>query len=150
MTDGEIYEELRWELMRFATALFGPDQAGDAVSTVVCRVLARPGGLTGLDDPKPYLVRRIQNEACSRNRTERRRLALPIGVGSASAVDLGHDHLLELVMSLPVRQRAALYLTAHEGYSRPSETAALLGCRPATVHRCLHIARGKLREALDG
>lgn len=148
MNDAQIYEELRWDLMRFATSLVGPDQAGDVVSTVIGRVLARRGGLAGLSDPKPYLVRAIQNEARNRYRADARRATVPIGIGTQPTVGLGDDELLDLLLTLPPRQRAAIYLTSYEGYE-PSEAAALLGCRPATLRRYLHIARTKLREALD-
>lgn len=148
MEDAQIYESLRWDLMRFATSLVGPDQAGDVVSIVVGRVLARRGGLAGLSDPKPYLVRAIQNEARNRHRAAARRTTVSIGVGAQPTVELGNDELLDLILALPPRQRAAIYLTSYEGYE-PSEAAALLGCRPATLRRYLHIARSKLREALD-
>ena len=148
MEDARIYEDLRWDLMRFATALVGPDDAADVVSAVVCRVLARRGGLTALAEPKAYLVRAIQNEARTRHRTRDRRHVVPIGAGTAPSVELGHDHLFDLVMDLPVRQRAALYLTSYEGYS-PTEAAELMGCRPGTVRRYLHLARSKLRKVLD-
>jgi DNA-directed RNA polymerase specialized sigma24 family protein len=148
MSDASIYEELRWDLMRFATALVGPDEAADVVSAVVCRVISRRGGLASLSDPKPYLIRSIQNEARTLHRARVRRPVGQIAVADSPAVGLGNDELFQLVMDLPVRQRAALYLTSYEGYS-PTETAELMGCRPATVRRYLHLARANLREALD-
>lgn len=51
-------------------------------------------------------------------------------------------------MALPERQRAAVFLAYYEQYT-PTEIATLMGCRPATVRRYLHLARRKLREVLD-
>jgi RNA polymerase sigma-70 factor (ECF subfamily) len=56
--------------------------------------------------------------------------------------------VLDAVLRLPERQRAAVYLT----YWRDlpiAETAELMGCRPGTVKRYLHLARSHLREVLD-
>ncbi len=48
---------------------------------------------------------------------------------------------------LSPRERAALILTSHQGYSS-IEAGAAMGCRSATVRVLLHRARGKLRKAL--
>ena len=147
MTDADVYAEVRNDLMRYATALVGVSDAGDLVSTVVTRVLGRPGGLSGLDEPKPYLMKSILNEARMRHRTRRRSdralLAMTPIVGGGD-----HDHVLDLVMALPTRQRAAVYLTYYEKYPA-TEVADLMGCRSATVRRYLFLARQKLREAID-
>jgi RNA polymerase sigma factor (sigma-70 family) len=52
-----------------------------------------------------------------------------------------------LVMDLPPRQRAAAYLVFFLEYS-PTEAAELMGTRPGTVRRYLHLARKKLEEAV--
>ncbi len=61
MDESEIYVSVRRDLMRYATALTGPDAADDIVSTVVTRVLARSGGLAGLTGG-------FENGAIERNR----------------------------------------------------------------------------------
>ena len=147
MDDAEVYESVRWDLMRYATALVGRNAAEDVVSTVVTRVLSRRGGLTALREPKPYLMKSILNEARSRHRTSTRERTLvaasppPVGDGSANAIT-------EVIEHLPPRQRAAAFLVFHQEYT-PTEAAKLMGCRPATLRRYLHLARQKLREALD-
>jgi DNA-directed RNA polymerase specialized sigma24 family protein len=147
VSDAEVYAEVRLDLMRYATALVGVSDAADLVSSVVLRVLERHGGLTELDDPKPYLMRSVLNEARMRHRSmtrERRAVAaLPGG-----HVDPVHDEVLDLVMDLPPRQRAAVFLADYEQY-RPTEIAELMGCRPGTVRRYLFMARRKLKEFLD-
>lgn len=147
LDDAKVYQELRFELTRLATALVGPTEAEDVVSTVVARALGRTGGLSGLREPKPYLAKGVVNEARSRLRSRRRWALAPLD----DQVDPRPEpeHLVELVMQLPVRQRAATFLVYWEGHS-PTEAAALMGARPGTVRRYLHLARKKLEEALDG
>ena len=63
-SDAEIYALLKDDLVQYATALVGPDSAGDVVSTVVVRVLSA-GSLGDLREPRPYLFRGVLNEATS-------------------------------------------------------------------------------------
>lgn len=148
MDDAKVYQEVRNELTRLATALVGPSEAEDVVATVVAKTLDRRGGLSGLADPKPYLVKAVINEARSRYRQRRVRRERPIHQrGDTPAADY-HDQLLEVVSQLPPQQRAATFLVHWEGHT-PTSAAALMGCRPATVRRYLHLAHNKLREALD-
>ncbi|MEZ5176620.1 MAG: sigma-70 family RNA polymerase sigma factor [Acidimicrobiia bacterium] len=151
MDESEIYLSVRRDLMRYATALTGPDAADDIVSAVVTRTLARSGGLSGLREPKHYLMKSVLNEVRSRHRKQARRSEMPVrtedavdGIPDSSTASLV-DHV---IASFPPRQRAAAYLVFHEEYT-PSEAAAVMGCRPATVRRYLHLARTRLREALD-
>jgi len=134
--------------MRYATALVGPDIAEDVVSTVVTRVLGRSGGLGGLREPKQYLMRSILNEVRTRHR-ERARQAVVHADVAVSATYQSDADVVEVIEALPAQQRAAAFLVFYEGYT-PAEAARMMGCRPATVRRYLHLARSKLREALDG
>lgn len=147
VSDADIYAEVRFDLMRYATALVGVSDAADLVSAVVLRVLERHGGLTELHDPKPYLMRSVLNEARMHHRSlkRKRRAVAAMGGGHVDPVD---DHLLELVMDLPPRQRAAVFLAYYEQY-KPKEIAELMGCRPGTVRRYLFLARRTLKEVLD-
>ena len=149
-SDAKAYQELRFELTRLATALVGPSEADDVVADVVVRVLERPGGLAGLKDPRPYLIKAIINEARSRFRKRKRVDARPVPVREAEDSPEAdyRDQLVEVVSSLPPRQRAATFLVYWEGHT--SVTAAeLMGCRPATVRRYLHLAHRKLEEMID-
>lgn len=134
--------------MRYATALTGPDSADDVVSAVVARALARRGGLSGLRDPKQYLMTSVLNEVRSRYRHRLRQPVVCAEVGVATA-PMEADGVVEVIAALPPRQRAAAFLVFYEEYT-PSEAADLMGCRPATVRRYLHLARSKLQEALNG
>ena len=147
-SDAKTYQELRFELTRLATALVGPSEAEDVVADVVVRVLERPGGLSGLRDPRPYLVRAIINEARSRFRKRRRVDDLPTREEEDPPAADYRDQLVEVVSTLPPRQRAATFLVYWEGHTSVS-AAELMGCRPATVRRYLHLAHRKLEEMID-
>ena len=147
--DAKIYQEHRFELVRFATALVGPDDAQDLVSAVVGRVLGRRGGLSGLRAPLPYLMKSVLNEARSQHRRARIVTMVPLESAAEPSVTDRNTDLLELVAQLPPRQRAATFLVYWEQHT-PTEAARLMGCRPGSVRRYLHLARRKLKEALDG
>lgn len=139
-----IWSRHRDELIRYATVLVGPAEAEDLLSTVVLRVLQRRS-LTELGHPRSYLFQSVLNEARSLGRRNSRR-RLPVEE-SVAPIDVDPG-VLEAVRRLPERQRAAVYLT----YWRDlpiAETAELMGCRPGTVKRYLHLARSHLREVLD-
>ena len=148
MNDAEVYAEVRADLMRYATALVGVADAADLVSAVVTRVLERRGGLHALDDPKPYLMKAVLNEARMRHRSKTRQKRAVAVLGGGGHVEPRHDEVLDLVMDLPARQRAAAFLAYYEQYT-PMEIAGLMGCHPGTVRRYLHLARKKLKEVLD-
>lgn len=134
--------------MRYATALVGRDIAEDVVSTVVTRVLGRSGGLGGLREPKQYLMRSVLNEVRTRHRERARQTVVHADVVVSATYQSDAD-VVEVIEALPAQQRAAAFLVFYEEYT-PSEAARMMGCRPATVRRYLHLARSKLREALDG
>jgi len=147
MDDAKVYQELRFELTRLATALVGPSEAEDVVATVVARALERPGGLSGLDEPRPYLIKAIINESRTRFRHDKRWSGHPVDPEQLQIVDY-RDEMVDLVGALPVQQRAATFLVYWEGHTAAS-AASLMGIRPATVRRYLHLARKKLEELLD-
>ena len=143
--DAAIWRKHKEELIRYATILVGVDHAEDVLSTVVERILRRNGSLSNLDDARPYLFRAVLNE--SRGRIRRRRI-IPW------ERDFVEDHIgfrpdvVAAVGSLPERQRAAVYLT----YWRDlpvREVADLMGCRPGTVKRYLHLSRDRLKGVLE-
>ena len=143
--DAAIWRKHKEELIRYATILVGADHSEDVLSTVVERILRRHGSLSHLDDARPYLFRAVLNE--SRGRIRRRR-AIPW------EREFIEDHIgfrpdvATAVGSLPERQRAAVYLT-YWGDLPVSEVANLMGCRPGTVKRYLHLSRDRLKEVLE-
>ncbi|MFV2000986.1 MAG: RNA polymerase sigma factor [Acidimicrobiia bacterium] len=144
--DEMIYNTLGGELVRYASALVGPDDGPDLVSAVITRVLTKRN-LSDLENPRLYLFKAVGNEARSHKRRYANRQVIKLNRPEpVETVDF--DVALEAVMDLPVRQRSATYLVYWLDYT-PSEAAGVMGCRPATVRRYLHLARGKLEGVLD-
>lgn len=145
-TEAEIYKSLRQDLIQYATALVGPDSASDLLSAVIVRLLTKKR-LSDLVDARPYLFRAILNEARGQHRRTMRN-------ASAAAVEVvAHDRpnlqpeVLEAVMQLPVRQRAATYLVYWADCST-RETARLMGISHGAVKRYLALARRRLKGRL--
>ena len=65
------------------------------------------------------------------------------------APDGDSREVLEAVLALPPKQRAAVHLHYYEGYTT-DEIAAILGQRPGTVRSHLSRARQALKEQLKG
>jgi RNA polymerase sigma factor (sigma-70 family) len=141
--DGAVFAELRQDLVRYATALVGPSDAEDVVMTVVGRTVRRRR-LSELENPKGYLLRGILNEARG---TTRRKGFVPLDINPAVSDGHGLTEVLDVLMALPVRQRAAIYLRYWEG-APISEIADLMNVVPGTVKRYLHLARKKLEGVL--
>lgn len=142
--DEYVWRKHSEELVRYATVLVGPSDAEDMLSAVVIRILRAKGSLEALDDPRPYLFRAVLNEAKNHRRGRR---SLSQSSELVFLPDVRPD-VVEAVMKLSERQRAAVYLT----YWRDlpiGETAALMGCRPGTVKRYLSLARRRLKEVLE-
>lgn len=144
-SNSQIYAELKDDLVRYATALVGPDTAADVVSTVVLRILSK-GSLADLNEPRPYLFRAVLNEARSTARRTRRHIDSPITEAVYDEPNLDPD-VVVAVLGLPVRQRAATYLVFWAGHTI-TETADLMGIGDGTVKRYLFLARNSLRGVL--
>lgn len=141
--DGRVFEKYRTDLLRYATALVGPSDAEDVVMTVVARAVRRRR-LSELENPRGYLLRGVLNEARGHARRSR-----PISLdGDLPAERLdGMSEILDVLMTLPIRQRSAIYL--HYWERAPiAEIADTMGIGPGTVKRYLHLARRRLREVL--
>lgn len=150
MTDREIYEQLREPLMRFAASLVGRDAAHDLVADAVTATIARRR-LADLDNPQAYLMKAVINRARSQSRArtrEERAVSRMSADVAAPEPEVGDPQIIETVTSLPMQQRAAIFLVYWEDLS-PSEAAEIMGIRPGTLRRYLHLAREKLREHLN-
>ena len=145
MSDEAIYRENLDDLVQYATVLVGPSDAEDVVSTVVMRVLARRR-LTDLDDARAYMFRAVLNE--SKTRLARRRGRPRVDDVADTATPDPQPEVLAAVLALPAQQRAVTYLVYWEGRSI-AEVAALMGIRPGTTKRYLHLARRSLKGVLD-
>ena len=141
-TDESIYNKHRDDLVAFAAGIAGADNAEDVLSAVMVKVLRR-GGLVRLDEPRPYLFKAVLNEARSVLRGSPN---LPL-LSEPQVHDSREVEVLDAVMRLPLRQRAAVFLVYWEGESI-ADAAALMGTAPGTVKRYLHIARRHLKGVL--
>ena len=136
--------------MRFAASLVGREAAHDLVADAVTATIARRR-LSDLENPQAYLMQAVLNGARSRGRSEvreRRAFSSLDRNPSIPEPEMADPRIVATVASLPVQQRAAIFLVYWEDLS-PSEAAELMGVRPATLRRYLHLAREKLRSHLD-
>lgn len=141
--DTLLFSGLRPELIRYANALVGPSEGEDVVMTVVARTLRRTR-LSDLDNPKGYLLKAVLNEARGRGR---RAATVQLGDVLTEGADPGMAEIIDVLMALPTRQRAAIYLHYWEGLP-VSELADAMGVGTGTVKRYLHLARKKLKGVL--
>ena len=140
--DGQIYRKHRDDLIRYATSLVGPDKAEDVLSTIILRILRRRS-LADLDDPRPYLFKAVLNESRSVMRFRRTvELTDPGTVVAEPDLDV-----LDAVLRLPVRQRAAIYLVYWADMS-VADAARHMGVGSGTVKKYLHSARNSLKGVL--
>lgn len=144
--DAAIYATEKYDLIRYATVLVGPDRADDVVSRVMVRLLRRRT-LASLDEPRPYLFRAVLNEARGVLRS-RRSSTLPAPVTAGNPIPEPDWEVVAAVAALPARQRAAVFLRYWEDLS-VDEVARHMGTRPGTVKRYLHLARRSLKGRLS-
>jgi RNA polymerase sigma-70 factor (ECF subfamily) len=143
--EAEIWLNCKDDLTRYAGVLVGPSDAEDVVSTVFLRVLDRRR-LDDLEDARRYLFRAVLNESKTRRSRGRSVLGLADIPGPAPADP--EPEVLEAVLALPLGQRAAAFLVYWKDLS-VAETATVMGVRPGTVKRYLHLARTKLEGVLN-
>ncbi|MCJ7780430.1 MAG: sigma-70 family RNA polymerase sigma factor [Acidimicrobiia bacterium] len=144
MTDEEIYLKYRDELIRYATVLVGPSDAEDVLSSVLTRIYRSRRSLGAIEAPRPYLMKAVLHESLN----QRRHMGdQPLGEIAAEPAR-SEPEVLQAVISLPTRQRAATYLTYWCGMNS-TEVGDLMGCRPATARRYVHFATRKLAGVLS-
>ncbi len=145
----EIYDKHADELVRFATGLVGPGDAGDVVSNAVVAVMWSPRW-DRIENPRAYLYRAVLNEARRQHRRTMRRSAVE---ARAAETDEGRipevrPEVLEAVSRLSVAQRAVVFLAYWEDM-KPAEIARHLGLSDGTVHRNLARGQERLRRILS-
>jgi RNA polymerase sigma factor (sigma-70 family) len=148
-SDAGLYEAFRTSLVRFATALVGPDDAPDVVSDAM-ESLIRSGQLADAEIPHALMHRAVLAKAMSmqrgfyRRRGRERRFA-ERWIQEEPGV---RSDVVEAVVRLSPQQRACVYLTYWEDLT-PPKVAEYLGISGGTVKLHLARARTKLREVLD-
>lgn len=138
----ELYRDRYAPMVRLGTLLLGSQHLAEEV-VQDCFVRLQPR-FDDLDDPSGYLHRSVVNGCRSLMRRQRReREHLRTATGGLSA-ELGAHELLDILATLPERQRAALVLRFYADLPG-SEIAAILGCREGTVKSLIHRGLEKLR-----
>ena len=134
-------------LYRAALAILGDaHEAQDAVQDAFVKYLEKAPEFESPEHEKAWLIRVTVNGCKSRLRSpwHRRRTALSEGLPAPAPEE---RTVLEAVLALPPRDRAAVHLYYYEGYSTP-EISAMTGQSEGTVRSRLARARQKLRNLL--
>ena len=144
----ELWQAHAAELLRFATVLVGPNDAGDVV---VEALLRSERSIAGGDvrSPRPYLFRAVANHSSDVRRGRSRRWARDLAA-IGPAVVAGPDTFVDVrraVAKLSLVQRAVVYFAYWEDMTE-RDIAEVLQLSPGTVHRHLERARNHLREVL--
>lgn len=149
--DVETYRRHAAELVRYATALVGPDDAPDVVADAVVAAFASRSW-RDVDNRRAYLYRAVLNHSASHHRSSQRRrrreeraaTLVPSASDPPGAAVDAHRALA----SLSEQQRAVVFLTYWEDLA-PAQIADLLGVSDGTVRKQLARARDQLRRILD-
>lgn len=144
-----VYEKHAEALVRFATFLVGPWDAGDVVSSAMLKVLT-VGSLDSVRDVRAYLHRMVLNEVRMEHRRAIRRRARERQVAHGETVLESPEprpEVLAALARLSPRQRAVVFLTYWDDLS-PASVADVLGISEGSVRRHLARARQQLRRFL--
>lgn len=136
-------------LYRTALAILGePQEAEDAVQDTFVKYLEKTPQCPDEARERAWLLRVTVNGCKTRLRSPWRRRTVALSQW-LPAPEPEEAQVLEAVLSLPPRQRAAVYLFYVEGY-RTAEIAQLTGEAEGTVRSHLSRARARLRDLLKG
>ncbi|RKJ40759.1 RNA polymerase sigma factor [Acutalibacter sp. 1XD8-33] len=130
------------------TYLRSTQDAEDVVQTVFLKLLASGPDFQNAEHEKAWLIRTTIN-TCKDELRAFRRKAVPLDAAmEREAPEVPSSPVLESVMALPEKYRAAIYLFYYEGYTI-QEIASLLGRSESAVAAHLSRGRKKLRNLLD-
>ena len=136
-------------LYRAALAILGdPQEAEDVVQDTFLRLWEKAPIFESPAHERAWLLKVAVNGCKSRLRAPWRRRTAPL-LDSYPAADHEEQALMEVIQSLPPKDRTVLHLYYYEGY-QTAEIAAMTGWREGTVRSRLARAREKLRELLKG
>jgi RNA polymerase sigma-70 factor (sigma-E family) len=151
---GALYESQGTAAMRLAYFLTGDQHAAqDIAQEAFVRIGRKLFGLRDPDHSRAYLNRTVINLCHGRARKQgRERTALqkltdpPIETGP----DVGRrDEMWRALLTLPVRQRAALFLRYYQDLSE-AQTADALGCSVGAVKSLVNRGLTSLRGRFEG
>jgi RNA polymerase sigma-70 factor (ECF subfamily) len=121
----------------------------DIVSDVFLKLIQRSVGFESPEHEKAWLLR-VAINLCKDNLKHwwRNRVSIDDYYDLESADQFNDDATLRVIMGLPERYKAVIYLHYYEGYSSP-EIAKILKKPQSTILYHLHIARKLLKEVLE-
>ena len=136
-------------LYRAALAILGdPQEAEDVVQDTFLRLWEKAPIFESPAHERAWLLKVAVNGCKSRLRAPWRRRTAPL-LDSYPAADPEEQALMEVIQSLPPKDRSVLHLYYYEGY-QTAEIAAMTGWREGTVRSRLARARDRLRDLLKG
>src|SRR4051794_24117773 len=135
-------------LLGVATMLVGQHEAEDALQDAFITLYRRWDRVAAADNPDAYVHRSLVNASLQLLR-RRRRIELPPAFDPGGLDDAVGDrqHMLQVLASLPPRQRAVLVLAFYEDRNE-AEIAEAMGCSRGTVKSQKARALSVLRERL--
>jgi RNA polymerase sigma-70 factor (ECF subfamily) len=149
-SDEEIYRKYAEELIRFAAAVVGPDDAADAMTAGFLRAVRSPRW-PDVTQQRAYLYRAVLNEArmhLRRDATRRRYEARASERDRVDEIPTPRPEVMRALRSLSPRQRAVVHLTYWEDLD-PASVGRLLDISDGAVRRHLARARKHLRRELQ-
>ena len=145
----ELINKHEHTLYRAALAILGDAQeAEDAVQDAYLRYLEKRPELRDEGHEKAWLLKVTANRCKSILRQRKRHPAVELLDVYPAPEEDGSRELMEAILALPPKQRAAVHLHYYEGYTS-EEIGAILGQRPGTVRSHLSRARDALRRYLS-
>jgi RNA polymerase sigma factor (sigma-70 family) len=142
------YEEIYRRLLPFARVVAPRGVDGsDLVQEALTRALARHPALSEIRDPFAYLSAAVLNTARSWGARAARRAASE-GKPEEQSIAVADDGTVDILMRLPPRQRACLYLRFVEDLA-VTDVARHLGCSTGTVKSQTSKALTTLRSLLE-
>ena len=125
-----------------------PD-AEDNLQTVFRKAMEREEPFDGPDHERAWLIVTARNECKNQLRHWWRTKRADVeALDNLTWEQPGDGEVWELILTLPEREKMALYLHYYQGYST-DETAELMGQKPSTVRSWLCRARRKLKDLLE-
>ena len=125
-----------------------PD-AEDAVQTVFRRAMERDEPFSGPDHERAWLIVTARNEC--KNQLKhwwRTRRSGPEELERLTWQQPEDGEVWALLLSLPPKERLAIYLHYYQGYST-EEAARIMGSKPATLRSWLFRGRNRLKILLE-
>jgi RNA polymerase sigma-70 factor (ECF subfamily) len=147
----EIYKRQMKTVYRVCLAYMkNSSDTEDAVQDTFYKMIKSGVAFESEEHEKAWLIRTATN-TCKNSVKHwfRKRVDLSDYDNLLSTENIEIDDTFEVVMSLPDKYKAVVYLYYYEGYNSV-EIAKILGKPQSTIRNHLHEARGVLRERLGG